>query len=135
MKWVRLNTFSVTDKTNESMIYITVIHTSATGDWNFICSSRSMTVTSECIMWMGVMAGAVFFGMVADKVSVKIIRPCESPCHIYHREADCVTSIFLNATSQSSFSSSNFSVWAVSRCHSGHLRQYLHRSRPLTCPQ
>ena len=40
---------------------------SAAADWNFVCGSRSMVTTSECVMWTGVMAGAVLFGSFSDK--------------------------------------------------------------------
>lgn len=44
-----------------------VVHSSASSDWDFVCSSRSLITTSECTMWIGVMMGAVFFGAISDK--------------------------------------------------------------------
>jgi len=44
-----------------------VMTSSAAADWNFVCGSRSMVTTSECVMWTGVMAGAVLFGSFSDK--------------------------------------------------------------------
>jgi len=44
-----------------------VIHSSASSEWNFVCSSRSLVTTAECVMWTGVMLGAVFFGAISDK--------------------------------------------------------------------
>jgi len=44
-----------------------IMHTSATAEWNFVCSKRGVGTVLQVFLWTGVMIGAIFFGAFSDK--------------------------------------------------------------------